>query len=70
MGQGADVDTPLDQLQIQMAQRRAAEARAEAAMLVETIEERALEVSSSSPNALCMHPSDDALQAALILTAA
>lgn len=41
---GADVDTPLDQLQIQLAQRRAAEARAEAAMLVETIEERALEV--------------------------
>lgn len=41
---GADVGTPWDQLQIQLAQRRAAEARAEAAMLVETIEERALEV--------------------------
>ena len=41
---GAEAGTPLDQLQIQLAQRRAAEARAEAAMLVETIEERALEV--------------------------
>ena len=41
---GGAAETPLDQLEIQLAQRRAAEARAEAAMLVETIEERALEV--------------------------
>ncbi|KAK9862453.1 hypothetical protein WJX84_004865 [Apatococcus fuscideae] len=40
---GGAAETPLDQLEIQLAQRRAAEARAEAAMLVETIEERALE---------------------------
>ncbi|KAK9861719.1 hypothetical protein WJX84_011762 [Apatococcus fuscideae] len=45
---GTEGGTPLDQLQIQIAQRRAAEARAEAAMLVETIEERALEAITSA----------------------